>query len=456
MTRRVAAALACLLVSLAPAACGSGGSGADVPAAALCAKTPWTWLPAADMGGVAAFEAPAEAAFSPEAIEALLNAAGYPLPEPIKHGSRLVRFRYGTQDRGKAAEATGVVVVPTGGTPPAGGFPALLVLHGTSGYTDACAVSQDLVVTSALAGLAGLGFVVVAPDFLYMNGLGEPAGRPTPYIVAEATAVASLDALRALPGVLDAAGLADAVKLSGQRVVVGPSQGGHAVLSTLRYAARYAPELPFAGAIAQVPVSRGLYEARTGAAALDHAMQYGVAMMTAWPAWYEPESVHDRLAQVFVEPHATELPDRLLASCDASTLIAGLSGGSDLLTPAAAAAFEAWDWSGLPPWDCWVRENDLTTTTLDPIGEPPTLFVIGESDDLVDPEAARASFQALCGRGMKLEFLECAGAGHMEAPAWSLPEQIAFLRARLAGEPLAEASACVLAEPRVCQGTPKR
>ncbi len=95
------------------------------------------------------------------------------------------RIRYTTQDRGRAVEATMLLSFPLG----AGEVPTFAWLHGTTGFTDACAPSAMGIEGGAFNLLfASLGYVVVAPDYLGMNGFGEPADALHPYLVPEATA----------------------------------------------------------------------------------------------------------------------------------------------------------------------------------------------------------------------------------------------------------------------------
>ena len=64
-------------------------------------------------------------------------------------------------------------------------------------------------------------------------------------------------------------------------------------------------------------------------------------------------------------------------------------------------------------------------------------------------------FDQLCEQGWNLEQLECAVAGHAEGTLWSLPAQLDWLRARLAGVEQDPAKACVWNPPECCPATPE-
>ncbi len=82
------------------------------------------------------------------------------------------------------------------------------------------------------------------------------------------------------------------------------------------------------------------------------------------------------------------------------------------------------------------------------------LVVLSEDDDLVYTPVVRDDFDRLCGLGYRLDYLECADAGHAEGAAWSLPEQVAWLDDRLAGVELDAATVCQRSAPVTCVGQP--
>jgi hypothetical protein len=112
----------------------------------------------------------------------------------------------------------------------------------------------------------------------------------------------------------------------------------------------------------------------------------------------------------------------------------------------------------LSTWGCMIGENGLTSTAVKRL--PPSwpgygvLFVLGEADTLVDPPTEQHSFDTLCGQGMAMQFLECAGASHTKATQWALPELVDFVRDRFAGKAPDAALACQRSAAQKCRGTP--
>jgi len=82
------------------------------------------------------------------------------------------------------------------------------------------------------------------------------------------------------------------------------------------------------------------------------------------------------------------------------------------------------------------------------------LYMLGSDDQTVDPAIERNSFITLCNQGMPLEFLECAGAGHSDAPRWGMEEILTFIDARFAEVPIDVNNLCQVNAASVCSGTP--
>jgi hypothetical protein len=80
------------------------------------------------------------------------------------------------------------------------------------------------------------------------------------------------------------------------------------------------------------------------------------------------------------------------------------------------------------------------------------LFALGEDDTIVDTPIEEQSFDTLCARGLPLQFLECAGAGHVQTTQWALPEIVAFMAARFAHQPIDPAIRCKRGGPVHCLG----
>ena len=66
-------------------------------------------------------------------------------------------------------------------------LPALLVLHGTSGFTDGCGATADSSLGQIAAAIASSGYIVVVPDYIGLKSTPPPTGFPHPYLVGQAT-----------------------------------------------------------------------------------------------------------------------------------------------------------------------------------------------------------------------------------------------------------------------------
>lgn len=421
---------------------------ADAPA--RCGMSAYTWQRGSDLGSVVATKP--ETTFKASILQALADTQEMDLP-PLTHDVSTHLVTYRTQDRGKAVDATTLVAWPTGVAEDAEPFPTLLLLHGTSGFTDGCGPTLDQEASALAAALASAGFIVVAPDYIGLKATEPPTGFPHPYLVGEATAMASLDAVRALRHLGDmdlGTGLA---KPSSQVAVVGGSQGGHAALWIDRLAPYYARELTIAGIAATVPPSDMVTQGNLALQTLRDSSSNLLAFYGVSASWYGYE---DRLDEVFVPPYDTDVPAALAAGCDPTDTVTVPTTLEEvyqqtLLDAARGAGLET-----IEPWGCMVAESGLTSTSTPRIEQEAEsygiLFVTGEADDLVDTPTERAAFAELCTGGMPMTYLECAGASHTRATVWALPEILAFLQARLAGE--AFTKNCEVPAPSRCSGTP--
>jgi len=367
------------------------------------------------------------------------------------HEVQMQQIAYVTQDRGTKLEATALVGWPSDFEQRAN-LDVVLLLHGTAGFNDSCAPSKGNDTRTLAAALASLGYVVVAPDYIGLRGMGAPTGFLHPYLVAEPTAIASLDAVRAV-GKLLAKGDAP-VCATTRFATLGGSQGGHAALWVDRVAASYAGELTHVGVVATVPPADLLGESQRALSSFVQASKNVAALFGASSDWY---GVKSKLSQVFVPPGDVEIPKAMAASCSPD-----LGAPKDLAAIFAAPLLEAGKSNdtlrAYAPWGCILVENGLTTTKVArPAPAYPgygVLFVTGASDQLVNTPIERESFATLCKQGMKMEYLECDGASHTQATTWSLPEITDFIRDRFAGKQPDAAKSCVVAAPSKCRGTP--
>jgi len=359
-------------------------------------------------------------------------------------------LRYQTQDRGALVDATTTVAYPD--VTAATSFPVLLVLHGTTGFSDACSPSRgigDDVLSGFTDGtalvlslLASFGYVVVAPDYLGLKSMGAPSPALHPYLVAEPTAIASLDSVRAAKKLL-----ATSKVTPGDVVVVGGSQGGHAAAFVNRYLPHYAPELVVKGSVWDVPPTDVLGQSRLALSSWTSATDNVIAATVAFESWYGASPTG--LAGAFLAPYVTTLPQALATTCspalDGATLASAFA-------PAFLANGTKPGFGGYAPWACYMAENSLPTTSVPKLDAIPSLFLLGELDALVDNVVERASFQTLCAQGHVLTYLECAGATHTKPLTYAFDQWLDFLEDRLAGK--AVQGACTLKPAETCTSTP--
>ncbi len=437
-----------------PAKDGGTPDAAAASSRAKCGAPAYNWLPSATMGNV--LESIAKAPHTPlelnYAILQARNEGAFKTKRLAKQATKSRLMRYQTQDRGKAIDATMLMAYPDAGS--AQSYPILLVLHGTAGFTDSCAPSGGVADdslggftngTSVLLSLfASFGYIVVAPDYIGLKSLGAPTGFLHPYLVAEPTAIASLDAVRAAKKQLAGSNVTP-----GDVVVVGGSQGGHAAAFVNRFLPHYAPELVIKGSVWDVPPTDILGQAKPALTSWKNATKNLIALTTTYESWYGTAT--GGLASAFLPPYDTSVPAALATTCSPSSAFANATREtmftSSFLTSGQQAGF-----GGLAPWACYLSENSLPTTSIPKQDSIPSLFLIGENDELVDNVVERASFQKLCAQGNALSFLECAGASHTKPLSYALDQWLDFLEDRLDGKPLG--SACVLKPAETCTSTP--
>ncbi|MCC6875698.1 MAG: hypothetical protein IT378_15430 [Sandaracinaceae bacterium] len=422
-------------------------------AAARCGQAPHAWSADATIGSVLAYSTTGLPRYSARELEGLAAAQGVILPEPLSHNTATVAITYVTQDRGAPVEATALVAYPRDLEPGAPAPDVVLLLHGSSGYADGCGPTHDFGSQILAALIASMGWVVVAPDYLGLRGDGQPTGFPHPYLGGQATAIASLDSVRALLR-MDPARRGRLCPTS-RVLVLGGSQGGHAALWAERLAPYYARELSLVGTVATVPPADVAGQMQRALTSVVPATRSTTVFYGLTPHWY---GLGDRLGEVFLPPLDAQITGMLLDGCSPG----GISAPATLeerFTPAildAAARGELASHGG--ELGCIAAENGLTSTSIPwlPAASPSyaVLYALGELDDLVDPAIERASFDTLCASGMPLSYLECEGAGHIEATLWSLPEIVEFARARFAGEVVPPGELCVRGAPVRCRGTP--
>ncbi len=439
------AALACDVP--APVVAGTPATDALADAPARCGQPAHAWRRDATLGEVVDVGGATE--YAADFLRALLDTQGVAPELALTYDTAVRRVTYQTQDRGELVDATAFVAYPT---VPVDGAPldVLLLLHGTTGFTDGCGAGSDQLYTLLAAALAATGKVVVAPDYLGLRSDEQATGFPHPYLVGQPTAIAALDAVRAALRL-------DPAERGGHcatpRVaMIGGSQGGHAALWIDRLAPYYARELELVGGVATVPPMDLIAQTTRALTELVDATGNTIAMLGVASPWYGAA-----LAGALVPPWDTDLPGILADSdCSPDADIEGLTH-ADVFTSSLLDAAAAGTLADVDPFGCIFAENGLTSTSVPRISEDAAgyglLVVLSEADTLVHTPIERASYEALCDDGVPLSYLECAGAGHTDGTIWALSEILAFVDARLAGAPFTPT--CAVTAPVTCSGTPE-
>jgi dienelactone hydrolase len=346
------------------------------------------------------------------------------------------RVTYRTQDRGRLVEATGMVGIPNGPGP----FPVILFQHGTTGYADKCAPSNGAenldsagFMHAALVGLlTSWGYVVAAPDYLGMRGDGQASDMKHPYLVAEPTAIASLDMVKAARQV--AAGLD--VETNNQVAIVGPSQGGHAAALTTRYAPHYAADLDVVGAAYVIPPTDFVGHARR---ALEQPRPVDLGNIAAFlvgaTSWYGSATLEDAMPADL----AAEMSEATANDCRLPEIHRPLEEAYAPDLVAAARDDKAFESAGT--LGCFVRESSLHHTSVPRIDETPAIVVLAGDDELVNADVERAAIERMCSEGYRLRPQVCEGAQHAEGFLWAVDDIMDFFEARFAGEPFDEVCA---------------
>jgi hypothetical protein len=172
-------------------------------------------------------------------------------------------------------------------------------------------------------------------------------------------------------------------------------------------------------------------------------------MTTTAESWYA--AAPGGLSSALLAPYDTQIPAALAKGCSPGE---ALSGGTreTVFTPAFLAASQEPAFGKNKPWDCYLSENSLPTTAVPKLDSIPSVFLLGEDDDLVDNTVERASFETLCAQGHVLTYLECKGASHTKPLSYAFDQWLDFLEARLNGTPVT--GACVVRPAETCTSTP--
>jgi hypothetical protein len=400
------------------------------------------WLPLSDMGAIVSAELDPSLSLTREVIDLLLESNGLTNYGPARNGVETWRVRYITQDRGQQTEATGFVFLPDVDT--SDEFPLLLYTHPLMGFSDACAPTAIGLEGAAVPLLmSAMGLVVAAPDYLGMRGIGEASDELHPAILAEPTAIASLDSLRAARHLADREGR-PAQPDPSRTLLWGASEGGFAALWADRYQPRYASEFDTLGVVAAIPPTDIRALARIGTTDFSPATAALAAVLIGMDEWYQVNDLQGVLHPDLIGV----LPAEMMESCSTFPSVADASTPEEFFDAAFISGASSEDWGAIEPWGCFLEESSLVPSPIPYESQAPVLIITAESDELAWPEPVHEDIPELCAQGYAIDHIQCAGADHVAGAIDTLPIQFSWLMNRV--DDVEVRPSCAVSEPVDC------
>ena len=350
------------------------------------------------------YESPALTTTKPGELLRQAPFTGYAVPT----GATAIRILYHSLDAtGRDVATSGVVLIPAG-KPPTGGWPVIAWAHGTSGVARQCAPSleKDMVYgEEGLMPMVRAGFAVVATDYHGLGTLG-----PHQYINKIAQ---GRDVIYSIPAARKAV-----PELTSKWVVIGHSQGGMAAWSVAEMEAtlrdpNYLGAISVSGA---ADLRQVLAQMGTSGQSASFYLTYMAYAIKALEPRFQPSEMLTADALHKYQAVTT-------AGCWYYAYATFLDA------PPGNLLKSGWDQSATVQQ--FFRNNELGTAR---IGGP--LFVIGgEADETVPFPLLRATAQKACRNGIALTFRSYPGLDHDPTMEKSTPDQLAWVRDRMAGKP---------------------
>ena len=331
-----------------------------------------------------------------------------PIKDPPKGSSAwLIRYR-SMAENGVKVEITGFVVVPDG-PPPKEGRDIVAWGHSTVGIAESCAPSRSPTRFSDIDSLPEMikrGYVVVATD---LQGLGTPG--PQPYLVGVSSGRAILDSARAARALPQAAA-------SKHVVMLGVSQGSHAVLWAAQLAPSYAPDLEILGVVAAAAPTDLIDNFKVISNPFVRALMTGYVSDT----WSQIYAI--RLS-TFANPIGRYFIRRLSAVClRLDPVVAASSTGLLLMSHSIP------DHLG-DPWTKPLRDNSVKPVHL----AMPVLMIQGEKDTVVIPKITETFVAASCKAGNTLRFIRVPDGTHTNIGGRTVGPTVDWIADRFAHKP---------------------
>ena len=285
----------------------------------------------------------------------------------------------------------------------AGPFPLLAQGHGTEARRDRLS-TQVGASNTVVSFFAARGYVVVAPDYL---GLGKSDFPYHPYLHADSEAAAIVDAIRAAQAAVEQL----RIPVTGQVMLVGYSQGGHAAMAAQREIERhYKNEInlvaaaPIAGPYYLSQTFQSSWFGYTGGETNVFASELLAYTLVSYNRIYR--TLYKGPTQLFSEPYASRVEQLFSGSLDLSDinerkLLPPGNRLNDLRNPAFTASFML---DERHPLRVALKKNDL----LDFTPRAPMLLCGSRRDAIVDFQNAYAAQAAFRTRGADVPVVDIA------------------------------------------------
>ena len=324
-------------------------------------------------------------------------------------GTRAWRVIYHSTDlAGNDIPVSGLVIVPDLPAPKEGRT-VVSWAHPTTGSAQKCGPSLADNPFDRIEGMANLlaaGYAVVATDYEGMSIAG-----PSSYLLGVTEGNNVLDAVRAgrnLPG----------VRLSGNVLLWGHSQGGQAALFAAQQARAYAPELTVEAVAVAAPaafLTALLSDDIIDVSGVTIASLAIPAMVDAYKGRYDEKELWSILT-----PAGQEAAPKVQQLCLASDTKA-----IHEITGPLVGDFITSDPATTEPWKTILTENSAGGA---PLGMP-VYIAQGLADQLVVPAVTADYVKALCAAGERVQFDEFTGVTHSVVALTAIPSVLSFFAA---------------------------
>jgi fermentation-respiration switch protein FrsA (DUF1100 family) len=324
----------------------------------------------------------------------------YALPPEV---SAVRILYYSRSAKGEDVAASGVVLI-SDGRPPAGGWPVIAWAHGFSGAARQCAPSlmRSVYYGPFLSMYVNLGYAVVATDYA---GLGTDFRNAVMDMRSNA-----MDVIYSIP-----AARAAVPQLSARWVAMGESLGGLAAVGV----AELEGEIRDANYLGSIAVSgvadvKDVYEHLAKGPSGSQLALLAYAIKTVYPQF----GVGDMLTEKVFPAY-----QRIEKTCRVTNAGLEVSGG-EMLKP---------NWEN----NSFVKEFFSRNALGHKPAQGPLLVINGEADSAVPIGMTVEAISRLCKAGDRVQFYKYEGVGPAGLLGDSVRDQISWIQARFAGQPVA-------------------